>query len=151
MSNGAQLNFYGMGQIANDPQARKVGQRMRATVELTAYPPEPIGNWKRAPMRVDLQLRDNEPVPTKGQVLIFNSGVYGIDEREQDGQTKRYHNALCFSWRILEVQAAGTMGPAPDLSGSASTTEAPGVQPTPGAASAPPPEPPGDEKVDVPF
>lgn len=143
--NGGQMNVYGMGQIVNDPQAREIGNSRRVQVELIAYPHEEAGKWKRAPFRIDLRLRDGQSVPTKGQVIVVNSGVYGIDEREKDGETKYYHNSLAFSWRVLDTSTQ-----TPTIT---KRTEQPveGAQVGDVREATPPPEPPGDEKVSVPF
>lgn len=121
--NGATLNIHGMGVVSNDPEVRQIGQRQRAQVQLAEYPENPrTASFKRDIVRMDLQLKQGDPIPKKGDVIIIDSAIYGIDLREVDGAERRFTNLLAFAWRILpKTQAAITTA----TSGS-TTTPAPG-------------------------
>lgn len=105
--NGATLNIHGMGMVTNDPQIRKFGERQRATVELAEYPENPrTQTFKRANVRVDLQLRQGDAVPAKGDVIVLDSAIYSIDLKEINGAEKMFTNLLAFAWRMLPKTAA---------------------------------------------
>ena len=80
----------------------EVGERQRATVELAEYPENPrTASFKRANLRVDLQLRQGDAVPEKGDVIVLDSAIYALDLKIVDGAERMFTNLLAFAWRML--------------------------------------------------
>jgi hypothetical protein len=148
--NGATLNVHGMGLVSNEPEIRQVGQRQRAKVQLAEYPENPrTASFKRDVLRVDLQLKQGDPIPKKGDVVVLDSAIYGIDLKEHDGTEQRFTNLLAFAWRLLP-KGTSTNG----SQSTSTSTSAPAAGAADPATSNTVPVPAEPEKVEdegVPF